>query len=66
MKTFYFTCISGYVGGSGVVQAKSKKSALKMANDIIRAQGMETQPIVIDDLIELKATTAVLITNGDY
>jgi len=58
--------MSGWIGGSGVVRAKSKKVALKMANEVIDTEGMKGTPIRIDDLIELKPNTAVLITTGDY
>jgi len=66
MKTYYFTCTSGHIGGSGVVRAKTKTEALLLANKVIETEGIKGQSITLEDLHVLRPGEAVLITDGNY
>lgn len=66
MKTYYFTCQAGHIGGSGIVSASTKKKAVVLANEAIKNGSWNTEPITAKDLIEHIEGTSVLITNGDY
>lgn len=66
MKTYGFTMVSGWIGGSGVVVAKNKKEALLLANRVIENEGIQGKPITEDELIEIDKNTAILLTDGNY
>lgn len=66
MKTYYFTFISGHIGGSGVVRANNLKEGVELANIEIKISGINAHLIDEEDLIEVKPNQAIVITNGDY
>ena len=67
METYYFEFNSGYIGGLGVVVAKSKKEALMLANEAISKEPLSKQkePLTEKDLIQVKLGATVILS-GDY
>lgn len=71
MKTYYFDFNSGYIGGSGVVVAKTKNEALILANNAILKEGFTRsnkplEEITLEELIEVNKNSVTIISNGDY
>ena len=68
MKTWYFEFSAGWIGGSGIVVAKTIGEALVMANESIAATPMNKQktPLMETDLKEIPKGTCVIISDGNY
>lgn len=66
MATYYFRYAGGWIGGSGVVIADNKETALHLANNAIKEELLSNgAQITDDDLIECHKDECVIITNGD-
>ena len=68
MKTWYFEFSSGWIGGSGVVIAKTIGEAVNMADEAIAAEPMNTQKTLLTeaDLKEIPKGTCVITSSGNY
>jgi hypothetical protein len=69
MKTFGFVFSGLWVGGSGMVKAKNKAEAVKLANEGIVKIGCT--PIPEEDVetsfwVIEKANQVIILDNGDY
>lgn len=66
MKTYSFEFSGKWMGGYGVVRAKTPAEAVELANESIRFRMQKLTPITEADLTEVKSNTAVILFDGDY
>jgi len=65
MKVFGFTNNAGWIGGSGIVIADDKETALAMINEQGKIEPMKFE-IELDDITEIEPGKVYILTTGDY